>query len=352
MSNTRIGILASALTFAFVPTMTIADQPAGGGTIRLPGVEITEEGVKLPGVTVDEGGVRLPGVIINNGGIAVPGVIIDEEAEGGGSVSGKRFVASDLRGHDFSGQDLAGAVFSSSDLRSANFTNANLAGAIFTGSDLRGARMSGANLKEAKFKGVDMRGAALRNSCLVNAKIVGNDLDNTDFTGAVLVGAKLVGNDMGGATTSGAIFDGPATCPSQAATARPSVTPARDIKNALSTSQGKVDLTVNFAYDSDKIKSEGHVQILEIANALKSPELNGTRIRIEGHTDNTGGDGYNMDLSYRRAITVMRTLAEEYEIPGSIFEVKGFGETQPIASNATDDGRALNRRVTLVNISN
>ncbi len=352
MATAPAGILASAITISIFPLLTVADPPRGGETIRLPGVEISEEGIKLPGVTVDENGVRMPGVVIDGGGVVVPGVVVDDQAERGGSVSGKRFVARDLRGHDFSGQNLAGAVFSGSDLRSASFTNANLEGAIFTGCDLRGARLSGANLKGAKFKGDDLRGAALRNACLVNAKIVGNDLDNVDFTGAVLVGAKLVGNDMGGATTSGAIFDGPATCSMQVSMARPSVTSARDIKNALSASRGKVDLTVNFAYDTDEIKSEGHVQIMEIADALKSPELDGTRIRIEGHTDSNGEHDYNMDLSYRRAITVMRTLAENYEIPGSRFEVKGYGEGQPIASNDTDEGRALNRRVTLVNIGN
>jgi len=329
--------------------MTVADQP-GSGSVQLPGIEITDEGVKLPGVTVDERGVRLPGVTIDSGGVRVPGVTVRGEAESTGTIAGKRFVASDLRGHDFSGQDLSGAIFSASDLRSANFANTNLEGAIFNGSDLRSARLSGANLKGAKFKGVDLRSATLRNACLVNAKIVGSDLGNSDLSGAVLVGAKLVGNDMAGSTISGAIYNGPAKCPTQVASARPMVTPAQEIKQALSTDAGKVDLTVNFEHDSDKVQSEGHVQILEIANALRSPELANRRIRIEGHTDNTGGDNYNMDLSYRRAITVMRALSEKYSISSGRFEVKGFGESQPVASNDTGTGRGLNRRVTLVNL--
>ncbi len=57
-----------------------------------------------------------------------------------------------------------------------------------------------------------------------------------------------------------------------------------------------------------------------------------------------------MDLSYRRAITVMRALSENYGIASSRFEVKGFGEVQPVASNDTETGRGLNRRVTLVNL--
>ncbi len=338
MANARMGILASVMLLGN-PALSTADSTAAGETIRLPGVEITEEGINMPGVTIDSGGIKVPGVTI--GGATQPA----------GAANGKRFVASDLRGHDFRGQDLSGAIFTASDLRGALFTNANLEGAVFTGCDLRGAHLSGANLKGARFEGDDMRGTALTNSCLVNAKIVGNDLDQADFTGAVLVGAQLVSNDMGGTTTSGARFDGPAKCASETAAARPAVTSAQDIKTALIKAEGKVDLTVNFEHDSDKVQSEGHVQILEIANALKSPELESTRVRIEGHTDATGGSDYNMDLSYRRAITVMRALSEQYTIPGSRFEVKGFGENQPIASNDTDAGRALNRRVTLVNLS-
>lgn len=349
MSRAHSYATAGTIIILFGTPMAMADQHASGG-VHLPGVEITDEGVKLPGVTVDEHGVRIPGVIIDGGGVKMPGVTIGTDEQDAGTMSGKRFVASDLRGHDFSGQDLSGAVFSASDLRGANFSNVNLENAVFSGCDLRGANLRGANLKGAKFKGADLRTSTLSKACLVNAKIVGSDLGDANLSGAVLVGAKMVGNDMAGAITSGAVFDGPANCQTQVAAARPLVTPARDIKQALSTDAGKVDLTVNFETDSDKIQSEGHVQILEIANALKSPELADLRIRIEGHTDNTGTDNYNMDLSYRRAITVMRALSENYGISSGRFEVKGFGELQPLASNGTETGRGLNRRVTLVNL--
>lgn len=113
---------------------------------------------------------------------------------------------------------------------------------------------------------------------------------------------------------------------------------------------GKVDLTGNFETDSDKIKADAHVQVMEIANALRAPELSRTRVRIEGHTDDVGENDYNLDLSYRRAIRVIRNLVEEYGISSERFEVKGYGEDQPVVSNEFSEGRALNRRGTLVNL--
>ena len=108
---------------------------------------------------------------------------------------------------------------------------------------------------------------------------------------------------------------------------------------------------MNFAFDSDRIEAQGHAQVLEIANALNSNTLDGRRVRIEGHTDDSGNDTYNLDLSYRRAIAVKRALTEQYGVASARIEVLGLGESQPVADNATEPGRAVNRRVTLVNIS-
>jgi OOP family OmpA-OmpF porin len=71
---------------------------------------------------------------------------------------------------------------------------------------------------------------------------------------------------------------------------------------------------------------------------------------IEGHTDNIGKDNYNKDLSYRRATRVLSTLAEQYGIQASRLSAQGFGKDRPVASNASDLGRAQNRRVTIVNL--
>ncbi len=69
-----------------------------------------------------------------------------------------------------------------------------------------------------------------------------------------------------------------------------------------------------------------------------------TRVAVEGHTDSTGDAGYNFDLSTRRAQSVVIVLVEN-GVDGRRLDVFGRGENNPIASNLTPEGRALNRRV-------
>jgi OOP family OmpA-OmpF porin len=131
---------------------------------------------------------------------------------------------------------------------------------------------------------------------------------------------------------------------------RPAVTGAAAIERALTASpRARIDLTVNFATDSDRIEGAAHAQLYEIAVALMYPSLRRWRVMIEGHTDSVGPASYNLDLSYRRAVAVARALTELYGIDPRRLAVRGFGETHPIADNRTRRGRALNRRVTLVN---
>lgn len=74
------------------------------------------------------------------------------------------------------------------------------------------------------------------------------------------------------------------------------------------------------------------------------------RIRIEGHTDSTGDDASNLDLSERRANAVRDFLVESYDLDPSRLEVRGLGETEPIDDNSTPEGRQNNRRVELVKL--
>jgi outer membrane protein OmpA-like peptidoglycan-associated protein len=67
-------------------------------------------------------------------------------------------------------------------------------------------------------------------------------------------------------------------------------------------------------------------------------------VRIEGHTDATGPDAYNQGLSQRRAKSVLNYLVGK-GVASSRLQSVGLGESQPVASNATREGRALNRRV-------
>jgi outer membrane protein OmpA-like peptidoglycan-associated protein len=73
----------------------------------------------------------------------------------------------------------------------------------------------------------------------------------------------------------------------------------------------------------------------------------GLTLQIEGHTDSVGGDDFNQQLSERRSDSVRDFLAEE-GVPGSTMTARGFGKTQPVATNDTPEGRQKNRRVELV----
>jgi OOP family OmpA-OmpF porin len=70
-----------------------------------------------------------------------------------------------------------------------------------------------------------------------------------------------------------------------------------------------------------------------------------TTTTVEGHTDSVGPDAYNQKLSQRRADAVKQVLVNQYGVGGNRVQSKGYGETRPVADNATDAGRAVNRRV-------
>jgi OOP family OmpA-OmpF porin len=97
--------------------------------------------------------------------------------------------------------------------------------------------------------------------------------------------------------------------------------------------------------DSAEIKPEAFPMLDEAVLILKkNPEMN---VEIDGHTDNTGSAAYNMTLSERRAKSVMNYFVDK-GIESERLTTKGFGFTQPAASNATEQGRAQNRRVELM----
>lgn len=71
------------------------------------------------------------------------------------------------------------------------------------------------------------------------------------------------------------------------------------------------------------------------------------KLSVEGHTDNIGGDAYNLNLSKRRAAAVKQALVSGYHVDPGRLSTAGFGDTRPVATNDTMEGRALNRRVEL-----
>jgi len=104
-----------------------------------------------------------------------------------------------------------------------------------------------------------------------------------------------------------------------------------------------IRLLVNFAFDSSKVQEKYFKDISEVAAFLKRFE--DVHVVIEGHTDSTGPDDYNMKLSQRRAEAVVDVLVNDYGIARNRLEPKGYGEADPVASNDTAEGRAQNRRV-------
>ena len=104
-----------------------------------------------------------------------------------------------------------------------------------------------------------------------------------------------------------------------------------------------ITLLIEFDFDDDEVKSLYQTDIEEVANLLKAyPKTNA---ELEGHTDSIGSEEYNMDLSKRRAESVKNYIAETFEIDTARISTVDYGESQPVASNDTAEGRQINRRV-------
>jgi OOP family OmpA-OmpF porin len=102
--------------------------------------------------------------------------------------------------------------------------------------------------------------------------------------------------------------------------------------------------TMLFDTNSSYIKVEAHPLLDEVVTILeKNPQM---EVEIQGYADNTGTAEYNQWLSERRAKKVMDYLVTKGIVPERL-EAKGYGSTRPVASNATEEGRAQNRRVEL-----
>jgi len=101
-----------------------------------------------------------------------------------------------------------------------------------------------------------------------------------------------------------------------------------------------------FETDSDQLKGTDWPVLAALADLLKKEQ--GLKIKVAGHTDSTGDAAHNQDLSLRRAETVKKTLIEKYSVDGTRITAKGWGADQPLVDNATDEGRAINRRVEIL----
>jgi outer membrane protein OmpA-like peptidoglycan-associated protein len=99
---------------------------------------------------------------------------------------------------------------------------------------------------------------------------------------------------------------------------------------------------ITFGVDSAQVQPTFNETLISVALVLR--KFNKTIVDVYGHTDDTGSDAHNQDLSQRRAVAVATVLASQ-GIDQRRFYIEGKGESDPIASNANETGRAQNRRV-------
>ncbi|MGJ5181270.1 OmpA family protein [Bradyrhizobium oligotrophicum] len=117
---------------------------------------------------------------------------------------------------------------------------------------------------------------------------------------------------------------------------------------AVAKTRPNIDLEITFDYNSATISQKSLPSVQALGRALTSPDLKGSTFVVAGHTDAAGGDGYNQDLSERRADSIKRYLVEKFGIAGADLVTVGYGKSklkdpaQPLAE--------VNRRVQVVNM--
>jgi OOP family OmpA-OmpF porin len=109
---------------------------------------------------------------------------------------------------------------------------------------------------------------------------------------------------------------------------------------------GSVTLDIEFDAGKSDIKAKYSYEIKRVADYMKAHP--NAKVSIQGHTDNGGDAGSNLKLSLARADSVRAYLVNKYGIEPNRVRAVGYGQTRPIASNATEEGRQKNRRVEAV----
>ncbi|MGA8899191.1 OmpA family protein [Bradyrhizobium sp.] len=112
----------------------------------------------------------------------------------------------------------------------------------------------------------------------------------------------------------------------------------------------KIDLDINFDYNSDRISARSLPSVQALGRALANPELKGSTFIVAGHTDAAGSDTYNQNLSERRADSIKRYLVEKSGIPAADLVTVGYGKTK--LKDPANPLSEVNRRVQVVNTEN
>ena len=112
----------------------------------------------------------------------------------------------------------------------------------------------------------------------------------------------------------------------------------------------KIDLEINFDYNSADISTKSLPAVQALGRALTNPDLKGSTFVVAGHTDAAGGEGYNQELSERRADSIKRYLVDKYGITGSDLVTVGYGKSK--LKDSANPLAEVNRRVQVVNMEN
>jgi len=306
---------------------------------------------------------------------------IDSTNVVGVSTDGKTYQNDDFNDVDWAGQNMSGVTFKAVNFINSNLSDVDFSNAVFLNTDFTDTVLDGVCFYGAVFTNTDIDyGSSVKNSNFSHATFVNSDVDG-DTEGVIwkgetcgsnkaadvksnvsesnmgissLVESNLVESNMDISNLAASNINVQSLTKANLNVSnlvRADLIKADSILMSLKEGGSKgVDLTINFATDSDQLLGKAHGQVYEIAQALKSAEMSGNRFLIQGHTDSDGEAEYNVDLSYRRAVRVSRELSEEYGVLASVLSVDGKGESQPITNNNDEQGKAINRRVTLINL--
>lgn len=118
------------------------------------------------------------------------------------------------------------------------------------------------------------------------------------------------------------------------------------LKEQLETEGKIVFYGIYFDFNKSTIRQESEAVIQQLAELLRSST--DLKVSINGHTDNVGTAHYNQKLSEARAAEVMRVLIEDHNVSASQLVSAGYGESKPVDTNETEEGKANNRRVEVV----
>jgi outer membrane protein OmpA-like peptidoglycan-associated protein len=132
-------------------------------------------------------------------------------------------------------------------------------------------------------------------------------------------------------------------------TTRSLTTVEREQIVSIASQKPSIDLDINFEFNSATIGSKAAPQLSTLGQALTSADLKGRSFIVAGYTDAKGADGYNQELSERRADAVKRFLLEKYGIEAANLVTVGYGKTQ--LKNPASPLSGENRRVQVVNVA-